>query len=219
MVKCQPSAEAATVHTMSTTEVSATKTDFVRSQAIEATRSLLAVHGLALTMDQIADGSGISRRSLFRYFESRDDLVRAAIEAAITDYEHQLDSVAVLGESLDEWLVRVIEHTHRSHLAAGRAIWQLTSASADELSPELREVDERRRTMRRRVTAQLTERAWHSAGGTGTPPDVVSEVVAMAMSSYTTQSLVIDLGQSVDAIARLSASIIGSVIESNLATP
>jgi AcrR family transcriptional regulator len=215
-VKCQSGLAPATVLTMSISEVSATKADFVRSQAIQATRSLLAVHGLTLTMDQIADGSGVSRRSLFRYFESRDELVRVAIEAAIDDYEQQLASFAVGDGPLDDWLVRVIEHTHRSHLAAGRAVWQLTSAAADELSPELREVDERRRAMRRRVTAQLTERAWHSAGGAGSPPDEVAEAVAMSMSSYTTQSLVVDLGQSVDAVARLSASIIGVVIESNL---
>ena len=85
---------------MSTTEASATKTDFVRSQAIAVTRSLLAAHGLSLTMDQIADGSSISRRSLFRYFESRDALVRAALEAAITDYEVRLTSVAARWRAL-----------------------------------------------------------------------------------------------------------------------
>jgi AcrR family transcriptional regulator len=201
---------------MSTTEASATKTDFVRSQAIAATRSLLAAHGLSLTMDQIADGSSISRRSLCRYFESRDALVRAALEAAITDYEARLTSVAATESALDEWLTRVIEHAHRSHLAAGLAIWQLTSTSDEQLGPELREVNSRRRIMRRRATQQLTDQAWAAAGGTGVPPVVVSEALAMAVSSYTTQSLVVDLGQSIEEVARLSALIIAAVIESSL---
>ena len=42
----------------------ATRNDFVRSQVVQSTQALLAVHGLALTMDQIADGSGLSRRPL-----------------------------------------------------------------------------------------------------------------------------------------------------------
>ena len=201
---------------MSTTDVSSTKTDLVRSQAVETTRSLLATHGLSLTMDQIADSSGISRRSLFRYFESRDALVCSAIESAMADYEAELVSVAAAEGALDDWLVRVIEHTHRSHLAAGLAIWQLTSTGDERLTPELRTVNERRRTLRRRATRQLTERAWIGAGGTGSPPDVVAEVVAMAMSNFTTRSLVVDLGQSIDEVARLSAAVIVGVIESNL---
>ena len=201
---------------MPTTDVPTAKADFVRSQAVEATRALLTTHGLSLTMDQIADGSGISRRSLFRYFDSRDALVRTAIESAIADYEAELASVAAADGALDDWLVRVIEHTHRSHLAAGLAIWQLTGTADDQLTPELRAVNERRRTMRRRVTRQLTERAWIGAGGTGAPPDVVAEVVAMAMSNFTTRSLVVDMGQSIDEVARLSAAIIVAVIESNL---
>ena len=200
---------------MSTTEVSASRTDLIRTQAVEVTRSLLATHGLSLTMDQIADGSGISRRSLFRYFASRDALVQAAIESALVEYEAQLASVAAVDGQLDDWLTRIIEHTHRSHLAAGRAIWQLTSSSVDQLAPELRAVNERRRTMRRRATRQLTDQAWSAAGGTGDAPDVVAEALALAMSSYTTQSLIVDLGQSIEEVARLSAEVIVTVIDAN----
>ncbi len=201
---------------MSTTEVSANRADFIRTQAVEATRLLLATQGLSLTMDQIADGSGISRRSLFRYFDSRDALVRAAIESALVEYETQLASIAAIDGSLDDWLTRIIEHTHRSHLAAGLAIWQLTSSPVDQLAPELRDVDERRRAMRRRATRQLTDQAWSAAGGTAAAPDVVVEAMAMAVSSYTTQSLVVDLGQPVEEVARLSALMIAAVIDTNL---
>ena len=105
---------------------------------------------------------------------------------------------------------------HRSHLAAGLAIWQLTSTYDELLGPEPGEVSNRRRIMRRRATQQLTDRAWAAAGGTGRPTGVVSEALAMAVSSYTTQSLVVDLGQSIEEVARLSALIIAAVIESSL---
>ena len=140
-------------------------------------------------------------------------LVQAAIESALVEYEAQLAWVAAVDGPLDDWLTRIIQHTHRSHIAAGLAIWQLTSSPVDQLAPELREANERRRTMRRRATRQLTDQAWTAAGGTGAAPEVVAEAMAMAVSSYTTQSLVVDLGQSVEHVARLSAEIIASVIE------
>ncbi len=202
---------------MSATDQLTTRSDFVRTQALRAAQALLATHGLAVTMDQIAEGSGVSRRSLFRHFDSRDVLVRDALDAAVEHYEDQLLEAGQVEGDLTEWLTRVVELTHRSHLAAGLAIWQLSSTADDALAPEFRAVTGRRRAMRRRVTARLTTQAWEAAGGTGEPPEAVSEVVAMAVSSYSTHSLVLDLGQSVEDAARLTTEIITTVIEANLA--
>ncbi len=201
---------------MTATDRPQTRNDFVRSQALRATQTLLATHGLSVTMDQIAERSGISRRSLFRHFESRDLLVREALDAAVARYEQQLIAASQVEGAPSEWLTRVIEHTHRSHLAAGLAIWQLSSTADDELAPEFREVTRRRRAMRRRVTARLTNQAWEAAGGSGEPPAVVAEVMAMAVSSYSTHSLVLDLAQSVEEAADLTTTIILTVIEANL---
>ena len=201
---------------MSTTEAPQTKRDFVRSQALRSTRALLAAHGLSLTMDQIAGGSGISRRSLFRHFDSRDALVRAALEAALDEYEEALTSASSVDGELDEWLVNVLSYTHRSHLSAGLAIWQLSSTADDNLPPYLVETTRRRRSMRRRLTDKLAAQAWELAGGTGEPPDIVTEVMAMTVSSCTTHSLVRDLEQPTDEAARLNAAIIRTVVEANL---
>ena len=73
--------------------------------------------------------------------------------------------------------------------------------------------------MRRRATERLTVHAWEAAGGLGPPPDVVAEVMAMAVSSYSTHSLILDLDQSIDEAARLSAAIITIVIEASLRQP
>ncbi len=201
---------------MATTAAPRTKLEFVRAQALQSTQALLAIHGLSLTMDQIADESGISRRSLFRHFESRDALVRSALDAAIADYEGQLAEATMIEGEPGEWLTSVIAHTHRSHRAAGLAIWQISSTADAHLPQELIEVTRRRRAMRRRATKRLTIRAWEAHGGTGPPPDLVTEAMAMAVSSYSTHSLIIDLGQSIDEAARLSAAIITAVIEACL---
>lgn len=204
---------------MTSTEAPQTKRDFVQSQALKSTRALMATHGLSLTMDQIAQDSGISRRTLFRHFDSRDALVRAALDAAIDKYEEALTSASSIDGDLDEWLVKVITYTHRSHLSAGLAIWQLSSTADDDLPPQLVDVTRRRRAMRRRVTKKLTSQAWEAAGGTGEPPDTVAEAMAMTVSSCTTHSLVRDLEQPIDEAARLNAAIIKTVIEASLQPP
>ena len=41
--------------------------------------------GLDVTMDELAECSGASRRTLFRHFTTRDKLLAAAFEAGIVD--------------------------------------------------------------------------------------------------------------------------------------
>ena len=201
---------------VATDQLPLTKPDFVRSQAIRAAETLLATHGLSVTMDLVAEASGISRRSLFRHFESRDALVAAALDARILSYEVELNSVTAAGGELSEWLATIIEHTHRSHIAAGLGMWELASAADGDLPAEFREVNARRRAMRLRATKQLAAQAWQAGGGNGSTPEVVVEAIAMAASSFATYALVVDLDQSVEVASKLGAAVVTAVIEANL---
>jgi AcrR family transcriptional regulator len=55
-----------------------------------ATRNLLMANGLDVTMDDIAEAAGVSRRTLFRHFESRERLVAESLEAGIQLYGESL---------------------------------------------------------------------------------------------------------------------------------
>ena len=54
-----------------------------RAALVDATVPLLAEHGRSLTTKQIADAAGIAEGTIFRVFESKDDLVLAAVEQAL----------------------------------------------------------------------------------------------------------------------------------------
>lgn len=164
----------------------------VRERALRAARALMVQTGLDVSMERIAEASGLGRRTLFRHFESRDALIGAALDSAFAWYEKQqlasIDHPGPLSSMLRESLRRV----HRSHLDAGRSIWQLACAFDDELPREYEAANRRRRGMRHRLIRGFADRAWALAGGKDSAPDIILESFTLLFSSFTTHSMLID---------------------------
>src|SRR3954452_12585626 len=80
----------------------------VRLRVLRSTRPLLAERGLSVSMDEIAAAAGVSRRSLFRHFDSRDELVAAALDSVIDVYEHGLGDALSGERPLDDWLTDMV---------------------------------------------------------------------------------------------------------------
>ena len=78
-----------------------------RKALIDATLPLLREHGRSVTTKQIAEAAGVAEGTIFRAFESKDDLILAAVEAGM-DMQPFLDDLAAVDESL-EFRPRLIE--------------------------------------------------------------------------------------------------------------
>jgi len=64
--------------------------DHVRTAILDAAAAVIAEHGEAASMADVAEAAGIGRATLYRYFANRDDLLRALTRAAIEDASARL---------------------------------------------------------------------------------------------------------------------------------
>lgn len=65
--------------------------DHVRAGILEVAAGVLAERGESASMTDIAKAAGVARATLYRYFPSREALLYALYEAALTDLTDRLE--------------------------------------------------------------------------------------------------------------------------------
>jgi AcrR family transcriptional regulator len=175
---------------------------------LAAARRLLLGRGLDVTMDDIAEEAGVSRRTLFRHFESRERLIAESLEAGIQLYGELLPSFEGGWEA---WLRGVCDAAHEMQAGYGPGYWELTSRT--DLPPEIAAVEERRRTRRHEAMARIAGKLWREAGGGGDPPPIVVATVGAHLSARFTAAVLHDVGQSWRTAADLAYAAIADVLE------
>ena len=132
--------------------------DVVRTRVLRAARKVLAERGLATTVDEVAVAAGVSRRTVFRHFTTREQLLADAIRDGLRSYAGHLPR-AERGTDIEEWLTEILVAAHRLNAKNGRIYWEL-HALGPELEGELAAVAAERRAGRGR----LRERVCGNAG-------------------------------------------------------
>jgi len=169
----------------------------LRARILRGARTELAARGLSVRVEDVAVAAGVGRRTVFRYFPTREALLAAALEDSMRSYgEHVPRPLA--GQSLEDWLAAAVVAVHRMNAQHGRVYFELASGAA--LDGELAEIARVRRIARRRLVERFTATAWGLAGGSGAPPRWVHDTVAVLLSAFATEALGPDFGRTADQI-------------------
>ncbi len=181
---------------------------------LRATRRLLVTHGLEVSMDDIAAEAQVGRRTLFRYFDTRDELIAAALSLSLSSFNKQVEEIRHSDEIFTLWIRNMVSVLYTSQLHAGRALWQLAATDDNNLSDPIAKVNKKRRQSRRSLTQMMANEAWTRAGGKGSAPRSIELVVSLGVSSFAVHSLHTDYTassvESIDAIAFMIESCITS---------
>jgi AcrR family transcriptional regulator len=164
----------------------------VRERIVRGARVELAERGLAVRVEDVAAAAGVSRRTVFRYFETRESLLAAALQDSMRSYGDHVPRPEPEAE-LEEWLRVALVAVHRMNAQHGRVYFELASGAA--FDGQLGDIARRRRTARAELVHRFTGTAWRLTGAAGDPPLWLVDTVAVLLSAFATEALVPDFGR------------------------
>ena len=178
---------------------------------LRAAVAVLKEKGLAATVDDVAIAGNVSRRTVFRYFQTRGRLLATAIDEVLDAYAASIPTELPEGDDLDEWLLDTAARIHALHADLGRLFWGL-HLGPEESMPELDKPLERRRQFRDAWSRQITDLAW-AAVSTDQQPEWLCDALLMTLSAYTTNAL-IDAGRPVEEIPIVTSRMMRALLDS-----
>jgi len=193
------------------TKVQRLKRQVTIDALLDAARRGMIEHGLDVTVDDIAMLAEVGRRTVFRYFPTREDLLHAALAAASADYVRSLPPYR--GGDWLAWLAELARVTHHAAAGAGRLVWELTTR---RLSPRLQQAYTEYRQALQHLFARTAATLWQAAGGDGVPPPQLRQAVAAHLSPIFTQAVLLDAEGTPDLAAEMATTAIAATVRQQL---
>jgi AcrR family transcriptional regulator len=187
--------------------------EITEKHLIRAARSVVAEKGLATRMEDVAAAAGVSRRTVFRYFRTRDKILIAALETGMRSYHERLPRRDPDGDPA-AWLEAAMIGIHRMNAQHGRLYWEI--ALGNDLPSSLAATRTKRHEGRLWLVRWFSGEAWKAFGGEGKPPSWLVDACAVQLSAFATQALVIDFRRTPEQSGRLAAKVLRALIAEGL---
>jgi AcrR family transcriptional regulator len=201
--------------------------ELTRSRIRRAAMDVVARRGFDATVDEIAEVSRVSPRTIFRHYASHDRLIAGTVRDMfeesgrypdvgsprdVDDLARWIDTLPQQVTDVDRWLeaLALTVHTRMAEVF-GTAFWDIY-APPRAGSEALAEVAELCRVYRLHGMHYMAAIAWRSAGGAGEPPEDLTLAFALHLSAHSTQALMRDFDQTPAQIGALTADILKTLL-------
>lgn len=163
-------------------------------------------------MSQIANTADVGRRTLFRYFDSRESLIAEAIDRSYTRLMRDVFAAHASDSTTPAELIRVVlTATHEVAAGMGRAHWQI--AADPESHPGLSQASHRRRSARNSYVRDFCQQLWTASTAPGSPPQWLYDSFGLIESLFAYEALRRDFGRSVAEIIETAVRLMQAALE------
>ena len=192
------------------------RSEAVRNALIKAMSDLLAERGAEVTLDDVATRAEVGRRTIFRYFATKDDLVAEAIAASLRTLVDAIPHRE--GRQVDEWLYDVARTVHAQNIRIAPAFLEGARRRRDipGVAAFMDRPGRRRRYQRMETLAQ---EAWDASGGAGTVSSAIAESFTLHLSVFASEALQLHCRLDADHMAQLTVETLLALIHQHMAKP
>jgi AcrR family transcriptional regulator len=201
--------ETGTTHrqTADSTTLQSQKRQVTVDVVVQAAQRGLTEYGFDVTVDDIAALAGVGRRTVFRHFATREDLLLQALAASADDHLRAIP--AYDGGDWEEWLADLTAVMHQVSAGGGRLSWEVRTR---RLPPRLAaSIAEHRRTIES-VHTGIADTLWEAAGGRGASPERLRQTMAVYLSPLFTHTAVHEAGGNAELAAELASTAISATV-------
>jgi AcrR family transcriptional regulator len=86
----------------------------MREKVISAFMELTPVKGFYnVSVDELADKAGISKRTIYRYFRSKDEIIEAVIDCFMENMSREIEKIIETNKTPDEIFAQILDNFYR----------------------------------------------------------------------------------------------------------
>lgn len=186
-----------------------------RERVLDDVQLLLTKQGVDVTMEQLAEAAGLGRRTLFRYFPSREELIAAAVRRSYDTLLAEVFADTDRAATPEDTIRAVLGRTHAVAERMGRAHWQV--AADPEAHGELGAAVAARQEARARYVTRFVSQVWARCDRTDDPPRWLVDTFGLVESLFAFQALQRDLGRSREEIVDTTSRVMIASLHEALA--